>query len=98
MTNPTPSTATKGKTGYFGKFVGAAVLGGLFWFTRGRKPGASTLDPHAAAFANGETDAENFDQTRSAGPAAMRDAPRRDWDRVDEAADESFPASDPPVY
>ena len=66
MTNPTPSTATKGKTGYFGKFVGAAVLGGLFWFTRGRKPGASTLDPHAAAFANGETDAENFDQTRSA--------------------------------
>jgi hypothetical protein len=34
---------------------------------------------------------------RSAGPEAMRDAPVRRWDRVDEAADESFPASDPPA-
>jgi hypothetical protein len=34
---------------------------------------------------------------RSAGPDAMRDAPVRRWDRVDEAADESFPASDPPA-
>lgn len=98
MTNTTPSTATKGKSGYFGKFVGAAVLGGLFWFTRGRKSGASTQDSHSAAFANRETDPENFDQTRSAGPAGMRDAPHRNWDRVDEAADESFPASDPPAY
>jgi len=98
MTNTTPSSATKGKSGYFGKFVGAAVLGGLFWFTRGRKSGASTQDSHSAAFANRETDPENFDQTRSAGPAGMRDTPRRDWDRVDEAADESFPASDPPAY
>lgn len=32
---------------------------------------------------------------RSAGPAAMRDPPR-EWDREDEASDESFPASDPP--
>jgi hypothetical protein len=31
---------------------------------------------------------------RSAGAEAMRDPPR-DWDRVDEASDESFPASDP---
>jgi hypothetical protein len=34
---------------------------------------------------------------RPAGPEAMRDPPRC-WDEVDEAADESFPASDPPAF
>lgn len=33
---------------------------------------------------------------RQAGPEEMRDPPR-EWDKVDEAADESFPASDPPA-
>lgn len=33
---------------------------------------------------------------RSAGPDAMRDPPK-EWTRVDEASDESFPASDPPA-
>lgn len=32
---------------------------------------------------------------RPAGPESMRDPPRR-WDKVDQADDESFPASDPP--
>lgn len=32
---------------------------------------------------------------RSAGPDAMRYPPPR-WDSVDQASDESFPASDPP--
>lgn len=52
----------------------------------------------SAAFAQGEHAHENFDQTRSAGPDAMRDHPGDDWDKVDQAADESFPASDPPSY
>jgi len=33
---------------------------------------------------------------RPAGPSAMRDPPK-DWSKVDEASDESFPASDPPA-
>ncbi|WP_367179195.1 hypothetical protein [Hyphomonas sp.] len=32
---------------------------------------------------------------RDAGPEAMKDPPT-EWDHIDEAADESFPASDPP--
>jgi hypothetical protein len=35
-------------------------------------------------------------RVRDAGPEAMRDPPA-DWDEVDEASDESFPASDPPA-
>ena len=52
---------------------------------------------HSAAFAHGEIEPGNFDQTRSAGPEGMRDTPDQ-WDKIDQAADESFPASDPPSF
>ena len=35
------------------------------------------------------------DYLRPAGPESMQEPPE-DWDEVDEAADKSFPASDPP--
>ncbi|HVY86129.1 MAG TPA: hypothetical protein VG943_13425 [Caulobacterales bacterium] len=35
-------------------------------------------------------------KVRDAGPEAMRNPPRR-WDPIDQQADESFPASDPPA-
>jgi uracil phosphoribosyltransferase len=52
---------------------------------------------HSAAFAPEETDQDNFDQTRHAGPVAMRDAPQN-WDEIDEQLDASFPSSDPPSF
>jgi hypothetical protein len=36
-------------------------------------------------------------QIRPAGPEGMRDQPKKTWTAEDEAADESFPASDPPA-
>lgn len=90
-------TAPRRSSG-FGKLLGIGVLGALFWFTRKSAPADTKADGHSAAFADGETHPENFDQTRSAGPDGMRDEVRREWDRVDQAADESFPSSDPPGH
>lgn len=71
------------------KMALAGVIGyGMYrYVTRNRE--------NAAAFASGETAPGNSIQVRNAGPEAMRDQPN-DWDGVDEASDESFPASDPP--
>ncbi len=49
-----------------------------------------------AAFADGQPGA-GPNPVRDAGPYAMRDGQARTWSSVDEASDQSFPASDPPA-
>lgn len=51
----------------------------------------------AAAFKGGTSETSSTPRVRPAGKDAMRDPPR-DWDRLDEIVDESFPASDPPAF
>lgn len=48
-----------------------------------------------AKAAAGRDDEDDHRYIRPAGRKEMSDPPRH-WDRVDEAVDESFPASDPP--
>jgi hypothetical protein len=70
--------------------IAAFLLGRRRWGRDGEKP--------AAAHARGKTAPGPVGQSgsaRSAGPEAMRDPPE-EWDEVDQAMDESFPASDPP--
>ena len=50
----------------------------------------------APAFAGGQP-TSGPQPVRDAGPDAMRDDTARDWDKADQASDESFPASDPPA-
>lgn len=79
--------------------VGVAVGAGLYatrrqWMSKAEQ----WRDEFSAAFADDETDYENFDQTRGAGVDAMRDHPGDDWEDIDDMSDASFPASDPPSF
>ena len=43
-----------------------------------------------------DVDSTDHEYVRPAGPKQMENPPKEDWSEVDEASDESFPASDPP--
>jgi hypothetical protein len=75
--------------------AGLGYLATVIWRRRGdtgnhegARPAITGTGGHGAVGDSGAA--------RSAGPEAMRDPPK-EWERVDEASDESFPASDPPA-
>jgi hypothetical protein len=80
------------------------VAGGLFGLGVAASPwiraklAGTAIGKQPVALSDAESDVPEDAPTvvRAAGPDAMRDAPVRKWDRVDQAVDESFPASDPP--
>ncbi len=80
--------------------TGAAVAGfAAALFARRRWSGNDQEDVPAAALERGKAAPGPVGQSgaaRSAGPEAMRDPPA-DWEKTDQASDESFPASDPPA-
>lgn len=82
--------------GHKGKFLLGllASAGGYLWWMR-RTGGDRDLYP-AVAFKNGVGAKGSPGHVRDAGPDAMADDDGKKWGSVDEASDESFPASDPP--
>ena len=74
--------------------MGAAAAGyGLVALFR-RMSGGGDRQAPALSGREDHVSSSDVNATRTAGPGAMRDPPKS-WDRVDEAVDESFPASDP---
>lgn len=80
-----------------GLLAGGAALAGMGiyawrWLRRERDDQAP-----AAAFAGTGAHKDSPVHTRDAGPDHIRDEDGEDWDALDQASDESFPSSDPPV-
>lgn len=78
--------------------AGAAVLGAgaaLFAWRRSREEEPEQPAPAHSRKKTAPGPVGKSGAARSAGPEAMRDPPQQ-WEREDQASDESFPASDPP--
>ena len=77
--------------------IGAVLAAAVGYFAVRRLGGDDLETPPAPALSNGGAvgPVGNSGNVRPAGPEAMRDPPA-EWTEVDEASDESFPASDPP--
>ncbi len=69
------------------------AFGGYQLYRWMQRPEANMNTP--AAFADGEATDVHTAPVRNAGPEAMK-SDLKDWDMVDQQADESFPSSDPP--
>lgn len=78
--------------------IGAACAAGLGYLAARmwRRPDGSVGRSAAIAGTGADGAVGHTGAARSAGPDAMRDPPK-DWTKVDQASDESFPASDPPA-
>ena len=81
--------------------IGAACAAGIGYLVSRRltSGGGNGDDLPAPALSGGGAHGAvgNTGNVRPAGPSAMRDPPKT-WSKVDEASDESFPASDPPNF
>lgn len=78
--------------------AGAAVVGAgaaLFAWRRSREDEPEQTAPAHSRRKAAPGPVGKSGAARSAGPDAMRDPPEQ-WEREDQASDESFPASDPP--
>jgi hypothetical protein len=74
-----------------GEFILIVRNGCLGWLPRLHLANEGKMTAETSRIAHPPT------EVRSAGPDAMRNPPP-EWDFVDQASDESFPASDPPAY
>ncbi|WP_298164042.1 hypothetical protein [Novosphingobium sp.] len=73
---------------------GLITIAGLYGLYRVLRQSAPAPATSPAAFSDMEAVPENMTQIRNAGVEATA-TPQQDWDEVDQASDESFPASDP---
>ena len=94
---PLPSTEPDRGSSALPWVLVASVLGFAAGRSQPRALRVEKRDASPAALARLPGETGGFSQVRGSGPEEMRD-PEPDWSEIDEAIDESFPASDPPAW